>query len=1626
MIENGVNNGVLDYGKSRRKKVKDSLYETPGLGFLTEDKKASMAASMGEMSEFMNAEQQRWSSPVDGAQREKVYMASARDYIVPEDNELRRRRQFVMSDKVVNDAVSGYYDNSVSGVFESEKASADKKSHETYRQYASVVGADPLVAAGAMRSESDPKLVIKKTMQQLPGKELDEIADSYARYAGLSPDKYRKAVLEPAIEQRMLDKYVDEATPKSSLGYIARSAYDNSLTGKLVNLGQKAYSPTSSHDAVSRAGLAAYDANRVENLAAGIGSLVVDMPAFAGIGGASSKAVGGVVSNVTKGLSKNLVKKYAARGMQLPEAERIIERAIIGKMGSKIAQGSAMQGFTLGGYDAANSMADDLLYNDGIDVDKAVDAYAHGFTTGVAVGAVGTPLKELSRGLTGGKKIAASAGSLGAESAVFTMASNADKLLSGVEVEPIDLLSDYAESVATLGAMKLAHWRPKGGSVKLGADGKLKQKFRFTPNESRELINAGVDPRAFISGLEETFKTSSLKSSESAEAVKSSYLKLMENKDLSAATRSKLLYLVENKITSTPPVAVDCAVEESNGTYNAILLDAEGRRISTQSFGDARDVETFLLRNRGELRKNKIASYEDALLGKYDSENFFRQAGRYAEEKGVDINSIAEAIYKKGNNLPLNAGENKLLDDISRRTSYGDKGVGRMLYDIRRQIEREYNLKEGSLLAAVERKVYRCSSDENKALDKYLERMQQEVAALENGTSAERYVALESAGEDTPYGELGNEALKAREKERYANFVNSSDADWINRNSYPEFTEGGDIYGSARIKVPEEWNKPYAWSYNGLRNSYEDMNAYKQRAEEIAAKLGRKLNFYFDERDIKKNSNIDDYNRMINAAGWIDNTTGKVYINLPNIRNIDELERVVVHEVVGHGGLSNLFGEYVYDFYEDLYKMADEEVRAGIHDMGRRYSTGGYTAVEEYLAHLAEKSVPTRKERTILNRLKDFVNNMLVRMKIISSDKAKVTTDELCNLLSAHHSAMYNRVKPDAYRARVFNKFPSARHSDGYYNTPKFNRDIENRIASGKIFEGTPQYLLADKHLLYDNFSPAATGGKSGNSYRFIGERGVENISEAENGRLGDQMFLEIAKEMERDGATPQEIWRKTMWARGADGLWRGEIDYDTFHLNDFLYNKLMVTNPQVAAKYRRIQNTPRNERSTVEALFVENLVKDNPHLVKDLYVRDVVTDPVFYAAYPELADIPVEVSSSMREHCYYDPAEQVLFINRRTLSNPKMLARQIVKPMQQMIQHYEGFENSVSMLRADAEDIFHDRYLSAINLMRKIDNMKTTPASESLAYALENSFKLQHGVTPGEFRKLYPTIHEYILAKITGKPNSFMGNVEVRNVYNRQGMNGAERLATPPFATEDYPRANQISLEKFSRMEKMLDGPLDVIYRNVEANGYNHPMRLKKTSQTMDGLRLTPLERRILEAQYDEMSSQLAEAYIELKEKNRFGEHEALRANANLMDELAMNYIKDVSLNGILAPNNVLKKAGMIFSPRYYKIAPNDAVFKVVENALRRAAARRAGDISRASLGNMYKEDAEAYRAWKDDVMARSRAEWKNSWNEYRDEILNNGYIRTAQDIAEEYARKYNRLDEMEEPDGTEYNDKN
>lgn len=1407
MVNNKNVNGLLGYDNSRHKKIKDSLYKSFDESYspmLSNDEREKMLGEMNDLKASLSGGIENVMAPLSlsDEEREREYRAAARDFLVPEDNELRRRRQWVLSPRTTSELAGSVYDNSVKGIFGEERAAAEADAAEQYRKYATVPGANPFTALGAMHNASDAQKVIGRTMQRAAGNGVDSLTTAYANYARISPADYNKHAVEPRLRDMMMEEYIAEATPKSSAEYIARSAWDNSLTGKMSSLAMQGYSQSGTHDKINRAGLEAYNAGRLENLAAGIGSLLVDAPAFAGLGAGASSAVKFATPKVTKGLSRVLLAKYAPKGMTAAQAEKLVEKAFVSNLSGKIAQSSAAQGLTLGGYDAANSVTEDLLYNDGIDIGKAVDSFAHGAATGALLGVVGTPLKEAARGLTGGRKLAAGAGILSAESGVFTMGTEFEKARAGVEIAPLDILYDFGESAATLAAMRLSHWRPKNSNKKLDVTGRLRRELQFTAPERAEIRNAGLNPTEFIKSIENSLNGEG--GNDHVKRAINHYVKLVGDDRLSLATRAKLLYLFEDKIPAASPAAVEYKVNSSaNGMSDVTLYDKHGNRIMTSLFSNADDLNDYISRERGTWRRNRIAGLEETLLGKHDSESFYRQMGQISRTTGIGVDKLARMLYKQANNMPLKVDEKIVLDAVNRHTTYGDKNVGIMLHDIRRGVENRFGLPEGALLSAIERGSNDCTTRENRALDQYVDIMQQEVDAIKNGTNEARRRKIQERSARYPYyEEWSNSDIKADEAKAYSNlFAQRSDAPLLE---------------SGHIAVPQEWSQPYAWSYLGRKNSVADMERYRRYADKMARRLGFNVNFIHDERELPLTANSGEYNKMLKSQGWVDGSTGEVYVNLPNVSNMVDLERTMLHEVVGHGGLSKLFGEYLYDFYDDVYSKADNELRGRIHAVKRMNKlTSSYDAIEEYLAMIAEKSHPTTGERNLLNRFKGYIGNLLQRNNILTGKNSTVSKADLEALMNRHYAAMLNRTAPDSYRSEVFGAFPSATRGGNYYDAENYYDYLQQKYGGENALRDTPRFLMKDRRERMVNARGDHERRKNRNTYRFIGEKGAYNMSKAGGGDSYDKLAL--AKEMETLKYGANSIWEKTGWEKGADGEWRFEIPYDKIQVKDGIYQSFSRVNPERARRYKELVSTNIWKLSVDDIKELAALQKESDLYTRNLKLKDVVTDRALFSAYPELKNIPVKYVTDINEKSYYDAKSQTLFIDKQASASPENMRGEIVKSLQQMIQHYEGFSRAISLYKADTENRFAEEYNLAMKEIEAIAQLKKKERNPLLREALVSEFRKKYNTTPDDFHQAYPSLNEYIVGRIYNGKNTLAGNMELNNVLKRSKLTPEIRAAFPGSLTAGFDNENVVPLKSVKELKKHLQGPLDIIYKNLE-----------------------------------------------------------------------------------------------------------------------------------------------------------------------------------------------------------------
>ena len=893
----------------------------------------------------------------DKSARERFYREQRKEFFVPKDSELRRRRNFVLSNNAVDDAIESYYSDTVYPLYRSESDAAKKRGEEEYVKYISVPGANQHAAMGAMHRATDPVKVAERTMEGLDNKVLDSVAGPYARYARLSPEGYRDSVLKPALHNRVMDEMVEENTPKSSVEYVARSAYDNSLAGKMMDFSQSAYSGTKNWRSLNDASLANYDSSRLEDFAANVGALAGDSFLFYGIGGAASKVVGGATSLVRNRLANSILSKGAANGVTADAAHGMARKYIVDNIGARIAQSSATQALTLGTYDAANSVYNDLVHGDDVDVSSAASSFAHGAGTGTLLGVVGTPLRTISQGLTGARRMAASAGVLSAESAVFTLGTEIEKASSGIEVEPIDLLQDFGESAATLLSMRMLHWRPSGAGEKLNSMGRLKHELRFTPAEAREIADAGVDPAILLDAIESSLKTGS-----NVDAVKSSYLKMMSGGELSAATRAKLLYIVENKLTSTPPLPVGYTIRKlTNGGYMATTYNVNGGRIESKEFSDRGELDAYVKSASSGIKRNRITAYENMIARNYDSQSFFRQAGFYAKEKGIAVDVISETMYKKANKEPLSDAENTIVDEIFQRSGYASDNLADMLNEMRSEAERVHNLDAGSLVSAMDKPYYRQTKSEAAAIHDYELLLRDEARRL-----------------------LGKDVQK-------------------------------------RSLQPSSFEQQSPGTY---KHTISRQHELQSEVERLGRNLGVNFNIIYSDTEIPRNH--PEYNDIMHSAGWYDARNNTLNINLSKLPDLQSVRDTVIHETVGHYGLQKVFGRYYIDFLNEVYERSSADVKARIDTLGRENNYGVHRAVDEYMAQIAEQGVRTAEQRSLMSRFKYFVKDMFNRMNIFRNNDGELSEQKLNEIIERHYLAMRRGRNPEQYRNEVFRDFETA------------------------------------------------------------------------------------------------------------------------------------------------------------------------------------------------------------------------------------------------------------------------------------------------------------------------------------------------------------------------------------------------------------------------------------------------------------------------------------------------------------------------------------------------------------------------------------------------------------------------
>lgn len=247
-------------------------------------------------------------------------------------------------------------------------------------------------------------------------------------------------------------------------------------------------------------------------------------------------------------------------------------------------------------------------------------------------------------------------------------------------------------------------------------------------------------------------------------------------------------------------------------------------------------------------------------------------------------------------------------------------------------------------------------------------------------------------------------------------------------------------------------------------------SAVNNHIERIAQKTGAKVNMVSSVDEITNKAAKAAVEEGRKITGWYDEKTGEVHLYMPNIHDRYTAEKTIWHEVVGHKGMRELFGEdrfnqFLRDVWYDLDRPENAELKKLV-DEERRYNPLNiYDAIEEGIARLAEDG---KGEPGFWNGIKNKVSDFLheIGYRIAPNTKDVKYLLWLSKNLQKNPNDPYWKLRAEAVKYRLdHDRVPAVVAHDGmFYGNDGKIRSMEsmtksewNEATDGQIhFRTTP------------------------------------------------------------------------------------------------------------------------------------------------------------------------------------------------------------------------------------------------------------------------------------------------------------------------------------------------------------------------------------------------------------------------------------------------------------------------------------------------------------------------------------------------------------------------------------------
>ena len=154
----------------------------------------------------------------------------------------------------------------------------------------------------------------------------------------------------------------------------------------------------------------------------------------------------------------------------------------------------------------------------------------------------------------------------------------------------------------------------------------------------------------------------------------------------------------------------------------------------------------------------------------------------------------------------------------------------------------------------------------------------------------------------------------------------------------------------------------------------------KSRMRDAAASLAKSLNI-----PVKIVTSDKASEETKNAKGYYDTRTGEVVIVLDNNQSVLDIEKTVVHEIIGHHGLRGLLGSVrnYRRLMDVIYDSLPEKIKNEIKDKAMRNGYKFYEAMDEYFAEQAENMVWDSSSATMWDNIKHYITEAIRKLGFI-------------------------------------------------------------------------------------------------------------------------------------------------------------------------------------------------------------------------------------------------------------------------------------------------------------------------------------------------------------------------------------------------------------------------------------------------------------------------------------------------------------------------------------------------------------------------------------------------------------------------------------------------------------------